>query len=310
MTVLDQVKRRGGSAWKDQRVRSVAGKVVIYFLLIGIGFVYLYPILYMVLTSLMPTSDLINPTIQWIPTYLDLSNFGQVFRVLQYPSSFMTTVLLAGVSAVFQTLCCALMGYGLARYPVPLKKLWLVILLIVFIIPTDVTMVPRYVLFNNYHLIGSVLAIYLPALLGQGLKSSLFVLIFMQAFAAYPHSYDEAAQLDGAGRLRVFFTIALPLAIPVLVLSLLFSFVWYWNETVQTGLYVGSTIHTLPLQLQSFDSMFGSMYPSTAGSELNRLNERVEMAATILVVAPLVLLYLFLQKQFVRGIEAAGITGE
>lgn len=290
--------------------RKAAVNFTLYFLLIGIGFVYLYPIIYMIIISLMPTKDLINPTIRWIPTQLDLSNFKQVWGVLEYPVSFATTVLFSVVCSLLQTISCALAGYALARYPVPLKRFWFFIVVMIFLIPANVVTIPRYVLFNNYNLIGSVLAMILPAALGQGVKSSIFVLIFWQAFSSYPRSFDEAAQLDGAGRLRVFLRIALPMAVPTIILSLLFSLVWYWNETAQTGMYVGGNLKTLPLQLQKFNSLFKSAYPVSFGDETNRLNERFQMAATILVVCPLMIFYIFVQKKFVKGIEASGITGE
>ena len=290
--------------------KNIAINAVFYFLLISIGFVYLYPLLYMIITSLMTTEDLINPTIMWVPTRLDLSNFEMVWSVLEYPKSLVISIVFSVICAGLQTISCALMGYALARYPVPLKRLWMVLLIVVFIIPSDVLTIPRYVLFNSYNLIGSPLAMILPAALGQGLKSSIFVLIFMQSFASCPKSFDEAAQLDGAGRLRVFAKIALPMAVPVIVLCVIFSLVWYWNETAQTSMLVGSDFGTLPLQLQSFDNLFKNEFPTSFGDEANRLNERYQFSATLLVIAPLVIFYLFMQKQFVKGIESAGITGE
>lgn len=301
---------RATAAGRREKGKHALRTLVIYFLLIGIGFVYLYPILYMVLISVMPTSDLINPTIQWIPTAIEWESFTLVYRVLDYSHSVLTTILLASVSAALQTMTCALAGYALARYPVPWRKLWTLLLLIVFILPADVIAVPRYVLFTQYQLVGSLQSVFLPALLGQGLKSSLFILLFMQSFASYPSSYDEAAQLDGAGHVRIFLRIALPLALPIILLSLLFSFVWYWNETAQTGMYLAGAYKTLPLQLEQFDSTFGRMMQASVGSEANRLNERIQMAATILAISPLCILYLFFQKGMIRSIESAGITGE
>lgn len=182
-------------------------------------------------------------------------------------------------------------------------------LILVFVVPTSLTMVPQYVLFNNYKLVGSPLSIWLPAAFGQGVKSSLFVLIFMQGFS-YPKAYDEAAQIDGAGAMRRFFQIALPMVVPTIILSLLLSFVWYWNETARASMYLDGQIMTLPLQLDKFNSLFGNAYPASAGSSLNRLNERIQMAATLLTVGPLMILYLIMQKKFVEGVEASGITGE
>jgi multiple sugar transport system permease protein len=188
--------------------------------------------------------------------------------------------------------------------------LWLGMLVFIFIIPSDVITIPRYILFNELKLLGSPLAMVLPAALGQGLKSPIFILIFMQAFSALPKSYDEAAQLDGAGRLRVFFTVALPMAVPSIVLCLLFSLVWYWNETAQVALLIGGDFQTLPLQLDMFNDLFGASFSTNFGDTANRLNERYQFAATLLTILPLILFYLVMQKQFVKGVESSGITGE
>lgn len=294
---------------KEKTWKSRTGKVIIILLLIDIGFVYLYPIIYMISTALLPTSDLVNPTVKWVPTYLDFSNFVNVFETLEYPKTFFNTVMLAGAASILQTMSCAMAGYAMARFRVPFKRFWMGALILVFIVPTSLILVPQYVLFNNYHLIGTLWSSMLPAVLGQGLKSSLFVLIFMQSFSSYPKAYDEAAQLDGAGVVRVFFKVAVPMARGAIVLCLLFSFVWYWNETEKAGLYLNGNFMSLPLQLERFDALYGSS-AAAAGSVMNRLNERVQMAATLLVILPLVLLYLVMQKQFIKSVEEAGITGE
>lgn len=290
--------------------KTAAVNALFYFLLICVGFVFLYPILYMVITSLMTTEDLINPTIMWVPTKLALSNFKMVWGVLEYPKAFVTSLVFATVCALFQTVSCALMGYALARFEVPFKNLWLAILILLFVIPTDVLTIPRYVLFNSYNLIGSPLAMILPPITGQGIKSTIFVLIFMNGFASVPKSFDEAAQLDGAGRLKVFYRIAIPMAIPVITLCVIFSVVWYWNDTAQTAMLVGSDFGTLPLKLQSFDGAFKSSVNAGFGDDMNRLNECFQFAAILLTVIPLVIFYLIMQKQFVQGIESSGITGE
>ena len=102
--------------------KTVAFNALIYFLLITVGFVYLYPLIYMVVTSLMTTEDLINPTITWVPTKLDMSNFEMVWSVLDYPTSLVTSIVFSVVCALLQTMSCALMGYAMARFNVPLKN--------------------------------------------------------------------------------------------------------------------------------------------------------------------------------------------
>lgn len=290
--------------------KTVIVNAIFYFLLICVGFVFLYPLLYMVITAFMTTEDLINPTIMWVPTKLALSNFKTVWEVLDYPTGLVTSLIFATVCALLQTVSCALMGYALARFDIPLKKLWLALLILLFVIPTDVLTIPRYVLFNSYNLIGSPLAMIIPAALGQGIKSTIFVLIFMNGFASVPKSFDEAAQLDGAGRLKVFARIAIPMAIPVITLCVIFSVVWYWNDTAQTATLVGSDFGTLPLKLQAFDGAFKNAMNAGFGDDANRLNECFQFAAILLTIIPLVLFYLAMQKHFVKGIESSGITGE
>jgi len=100
------------------------------------------------------------------------------------------------------------------------------------------------------------------------------------------------------------------MSIPAIVVSLLFSFVWYWNETYLSGLFFGNAIQTLPMKLQSFVDAYSRMYPVSDASLANRLNEGIRMAATLITIIPLLILYALLQKQFVESIDRTGITGE
>lgn len=146
-------------------------------------------------------------------------------------------------------------------------------------------------------------------LICTGLKNGLYVFLLRQYFLGMPKELEEAAYVDGAGKIKVFLKIAMPMAIPAVVVSLIFSFVWNWNETFNISLY-NKDIQTLPMQLNIFVERYREMYPTTDGSEVNRLNESIRMAATLITIAPLIALYIALQKQFVESIEKTGITGE
>jgi multiple sugar transport system permease protein len=289
---------------------GLAKKLAVYGLLLGIGFVYLYPLIYMMVSSMMDSVDLVNPTVRWVPTTLYTGNFKTAVKVLEVGDALSTSVLMAALPAIFQTVSCALIGYGFARFEFPLKKLWMVLLIATFIIPVQVTLVPKYMLFDAYKMVNTSLPSLLPALLGQGIKGSIFVLIFYQFFRSYPIVLDEAAEIDGAGKFITFFKIALPMSIPAIVVAFLFSFVWYWNETYLAGIFFGKTIQTLPMRLQSFVDSYNRLFPSTDGSTLNRLNESIRMAGTLITIAPLIVMYLILQKQFVESVDKTGITGE
>ncbi|MCM3337634.1 carbohydrate ABC transporter permease [Paenibacillus sp. MER TA 81-3] len=283
-------------------------KAVVYLLLIGIGFVYLYPMLFMLVNSFMSLDDLVNSMVKWIPSTLYFENYAKALKVLDYKTTLLQTLLVAGMPALLQTVAAAIIGYGFARFDFPLKKLLFGLMLATFVIPTQITMMPTYLLFKKYELLGSLETFIYPAILGQGLKSALFILIFYQFFKRIPAVLEEAAEIDGAGSLKIFYRIAIPMAVPSIIIVFLFSFVWYWNETYLAGLYFGNELTILPLELQRFADSYNKVYPP--GSPGNQLNEAINLAGTMLTIAPLLILYFVLQRWFVEGVDRSGITGE
>lgn len=290
---------------------NVMKKVVMYALLISIGFVFLYPFLYMFINSFMSPEDLMNPAVSWVPTKIYFQNYIKAFETLEFGKSFWNSLYISLIAAVLQTAVAAVTGYGLARFNVKLKGIIMILILVTFVLPVETLLIPRYVMFNSYKMLDSPLPLWISALTGQGLKSAVFILVFQQVFNGYPISLDEAAELDGAGKYKVFFKIALPIAKPAIVLSMLFSFVWYWNETRQSGLYFGEIIKTLPMKLGSFAASYASLYESAGGADAaTSINEAVTLAGTMLSCLPILIMFIILQKQFVESIEKSGITGE
>lgn len=289
---------------------SRLGRFTTYFILTGMGFVFLYPLLYMLSVSFMDTEDLVDATVTWIPTHLSVESFVKAAKTLQFWDGLKDSLIMTVIPAALQTFTLALAGYGLARYRVPGKRFWLVLAVFIFLIPTQVTMIPRFLLFNSYHTIGTIWPVYLISLFGQGVKSSVFLLIYYNFFRSYPKSMDEAAKIDGAGAATVFFRIALPMAKPALVLTYLFSFIWIWNDTTQLPQYSTGAVTTLPMHLQQFVERFNKLYASVGVSTGGSLNESIRLAGTLLTILPLIVLYFIVQKQFVESIERTGLTGE
>jgi multiple sugar transport system permease protein len=283
-------------------------KTAVYLLLIGIGFIYLYPLLFMLVNSFMSLDDLVNSMVKWIPTTLYTENYIKALKVLDYKNTLLQTLMVAGIPSILQTVSSSVIGYGFARFDFPLKKLWFVLMLATFIVPPQITMIPTYLMFKNYHLLGSLQTFIYPAILGQGLKSALFIMIFYQFFKRLPIVLEEAAQIDGAGYLKMFYRIAVPTAGPAFIIVFLFSFVWYWNESYLSALYFGNSLTILPLELQKFTDSYDKIYPP--GSPGNQLNEAIKMSGTMLTIAPLLVVYFLLQRWFVEGVDRTGITGE
>jgi len=290
---------------------GIVFKIGVYFLLTLIGFVYLYPLFYMVTYSFMNTEDLINPLITYIPSGLFWDNFERAASVMDYINTLWKTVLASFVPAVVQTVSAAVIGYGFARFRIPGKSILFALVLATFIIPPQITMIPQFLMFKDLGLIGSLFSYVFPAALGQGLKSGLFILIFYQFFRSIPKALEEAAQIDGAGAYRIFAFICVPMAVPAIIISFLFSMVWYWNETLLAALYLGKELTTLPLELQNFAVTYQKMFPVDPNAQTGRsLNEAINMAGTFMNIIPLLIVYFLMQRWFVESIERSGITGE
>lgn len=294
--------------------RNLIAKIVIYFVLICVGFVYLEPIFEIIAKTFMSAEDIIDPSVNWLPRSLSLNNLKVASGVLKVGPTLRNTILWSGGMAVAQTLVSALTGFALSRYDFKFKKFWFVMIVLAFIIPTPVTMVPRLMMFvtaqeaMSIQLIGTALPQAAMALLGQGVYSTVLILVFYTAFNMIPTVLDEAAQIDGASAIKVFWFVVVKMSATTILVVFLFSFVWNWNETYITGTLMRNNIELLPAKLNMFNSEFDSLVSAQGGAF--KLNEAYKMAATLISISPLLILYAFVQKQFIQGIENTGITGE
>ena len=293
--------------------QGVGQQLAVYALLICIGFIFLYPILYMISTSFMDRNDLLDSSVKWLPSSLYIQNYIDAAKSMDFWKTLGKGVIIAGVPTICNVLIGMVVGYGFARYDFKLKKLFMAILLFSYILPDQVTMIPTYVLYNDMKILGTLWTFILPALFGNGLNAAIFILIFYSFFKQVPKVLMEAAYIDGAGHFKAFFKIAIPSAVPAIITVFLFSFVWYWNESYLTEMYVqGLTAKSewtnLVIQLKNFDTSFNTR--AVTGDTATSLNESVRMAATSLSILPLFLMYLVLQRQFIESIDRTGITGE
>jgi len=290
--------------------------IVVYTLLICIGFVFLYPILHMFSVSIMAPEDLLDSAVRWIPRRIHFTNYHLAFLTLDYFRTLWMNVQIALFPTIFQVASTAMAGYAFARYDFPLKKLWMAILIFTFVIPPQITMVPTFVLYTDLGLVGSLWAFVAPAALGQGFNSAIFILIYYNFHKQVPVSLIEAAEIDGAGHVSSFFRISMPLAVPAIIVTVLFSFVWYWNETFLVNLFLGfqntreDGLTTLLLELTRFAQSYGGSVEAAIGMPPDPLNEGIRMAGTMLSILPLGILYLILQRHFVESVDKSGITGE
>ena len=299
---LSSVKKINFAKLKRLKAVNIIAKAAIYFLLICIGFVFLQPIFEMISKAIMTSKDLIDPSVTWIAKHATLSNFKNAIKTLEMPGSLFNSIWFSALLALAQTAVSLTTGFALSRYTFRGRNFWFVMLIMAFILPVPLLTVPRIMMFSTvesilgFKLINTVVPQFLLALLGQGTYSTMLVLIFYNFFNMIPKSLDEAAMIDGAGSLKVFYHVAIRLSISTILVVFLFSFVFNWNETYTTNILTGDALELLPGRLSLFDN-------GSTSNAVSELNEAIKMAATLIAIAPLLVLYACVQRQFIEGIE-------
>ncbi|RKN70142.1 carbohydrate ABC transporter permease [Paenibacillus ginsengarvi] len=298
-----------------RKLKLVAGELIHYVTILSLSFVFLYPMLYMISQSFMTGKDVADALVQWIPKSLSFENFVYAFKSLNYMRHFTNSVIISLGGALLQLVGCAIAGYGFARYRFPGYTLLLVLLLFTFLVPPQSIVVPLFLLFSDLKMTNTYLPLLVPNLFGHGLRGALFVLVYMQFFRGLPHQMEEAAKIDGAGPLRTFVSIMLPMAKPAILVVFLFSIVWNWNDSFFPNLYLNkSDSYTLNQKLGTMvvtkeNDNTGITSPGDAIGQLPTNYEKL-MAGSFLAILPILLLYLFTQRYFVESVERTGIAGE
>ena len=291
-------------------------RLAIYIILGTISYEFIFPILRMLTMTFMSREDLIDPAVSWVPTSISLSNLRVAYHVLNMPQSLWNSIWFSSMLAFFQTIVSALTGYALARFDFKFKKLWYFMLIVTFIIPMPMLGIPRSMIFvtlremTEMRFIGTIIPQALLTILGQGVHSTILILIFYNFMQMIPKTLDEAAEIDGANRFQIFYHIGIRISIPTVLIVFLMSMIWNWNETFMTTMFLRGGIELLPGNLGLFSSIFSNRAPAGVGGGMSLINEAYTMAATLISILPLIILYFFVQKQFVKGIENTGITGE
>lgn len=294
--------------------KSLIQKGLIYFLLIIIGFTFIYPLLYMFSISMMSNVDLVDNTIHWIPSAFNISNYQLVIKAMKIPSSYFTTIFVASSSTIAVAITSAFIGYGLARFRFKLKIVVFALMLFTFIMPKTLFFIPTYQIYTSLHIKGTLWAILIPALTGQGLQGAFFILIFYQFFKMIPKQMEEAAKIDGANAFQTFYKIAIPMVLPAFIITFVYCFSLYWNETFLLGAYLDGKYLTINMYLNNLQNSYWALI-SNSGIDVSRdpnasFTEAKLFAGTLLTILPMMVVYIIAQKWFLQSIDKTGIAGE
>lgn len=262
-------------------------------LLVAFGVIFLMPLAWMVSTSLKPLNETMTLPPRWLPSEPQWGNYPEAMRTMgPFWLYARNSILLAVLNVVGTVSSSALVAYGFSRIEWRGRDSLFLLLLATMMIPFPVVMVPVYTLFRELGWIGSFKPLWVPAFLAGAFN----VFLLRQFFLSIPKDLTEAARIDGCSEFRIFWQIILPLAKPALLTVALFQFMATWNDFLGPLIFlVRQEQFTLALGLQNFQSVQG-------GTSWHYL-----MAASTLVVLPVMVLFFFTQRTFIRGISTTGL---
>lgn len=273
----------------------------------------------MISTSLRPQYEMSDPSVMWIPKTIRFDNFVEVWDAIDYPTTVWNTLVLNIVSSVLQVGTCALTGYGFARFKFKGKSAMFAIVLLQIIVPSQIILIPQYMQFRYFDIFGlfnalmgdsirlvnTNLALYIPALFCNGIRSGLFIYLFRQFFRGLPKELEDAAYLDGCGPFKTFISVMVPNAASSFLTVFIFSIVWYWNDYYVTSMFFNDP-NTISLKINNIDIIIAMYLTGEVGVASDFL---VWMeAGCLLAIAPIIIMYIFLQKYFTEGIARAGLA--
>ncbi len=298
------------------KIKHFIVRFAYYLVLCSLSFVFLYPFIKMIVTSLMSDEDLLNMTVTWLPTSIKWSNYKIAADQLSVSRYIQNSLIIVILSTIGHLLSCSMVGYGFARYKFPFKGALFAVVILSMLVPVQTIIFPSYIMYSKMGLLQifrGYLPLVLPCFFGYGLSGAFFIFLFRQFFAGLPKELEDAARIDGCGAFQTFFRIMLPISKSSVLVATVLSVVWHWNDYFEPNIYISERKYqVLPSRLPILYDLLNmedtqEMVAEMGGDFL--FNNAMLMAATVIVILPLLIVYAFVQKQFMEGIERSGITG-
>jgi multiple sugar transport system permease protein len=275
----------------DGTIKKKFSRYSAHIVLIVASFIFMIPFIWMVSTSLKPLTQVFTFPPEWIPKPVKWSNYIDAMSYIPFFTYLKNTVIITILSTVGAVVSCPLVAYSFAKLKWPGRNILFIITIGVMMIPGQGTMIPLFSLSEKLGMVGTPLPLVIPAFFGV----PFYIFLLRQFFMGLPDSLREAAKIDGAGEFRIYWQIMLPLAKPAVLAVGLFQFMASWTDFLGPLLYLTDSIqYTLSLGLQQFQSQKGSEWG-------------LMMAVSTMMTLPVIILFFFLQKTFIRGITFTGI---
>ncbi len=278
---------------QSQQRNKLLQKIITHVVLIALSLIFIIPFFWMVTGSLKVDSQLSAFPIVWFPDPVTLEHYLYGLTVVPFGLYVINTLLICLFSVIGAVFSCSFVAYGLSKINWPLRTPLFVIILGTTMVPFYVTMVPLFSLFRTLGWVNTYLPLIVPHFLGV----PLYIFLLRQFFMTIPNELLEAARIDGANELRIFWSVILPLSKPALATVALFQFLNSWSDFLAPLIYLSDTSkYTVSLGLSFFQGQYSTEFGAL-------------MAASTVVVIPVVILFFFAQKTFIQGITLTGVKG-
>ena len=283
-----------------------------FVIIVGISYVILAPVIGIISQSFFSRQDSINPMVFTIPINPTLERYAMAYKYMNYlPILGRTLLYVAGVT-VIQLLVCSMAGYGFARYNFPLKKVLFAFVVVMIVVPLNTIQFPLYMTFRYFgvgshtvNLLKTPWPTFILTAFGCGLRAGLYIYIFNQFFRGLPKEIEEAALVDGAGPGYTYFGIMLPNASPAIITVAVFSIVWQYNDSFFANTFNISDSILITRKLDTLVNVIANVEKVLTIRE----QQLYFNAGVVLVLLPVVIIYLLLQRRFIEGVERSGIVG-
>ncbi len=299
-------------------VKNVVVKVFTYVLLIGISYVILFPFFAKISGSFMGREDFVDVTVKLIPKYPTLDTYKAIISENNYCQALFNTFTLSALCGLIQTFVCCVIGYGLAKFKFKGNKLIFFLVIFTMVVPHKTLQLSMFMKFRFFDILGIIELLtgealnltnsYWPLALlslgGLAFKNGLYIFMMRQFFSGVPDELEESAYIDGSGVFRTFLQIILPLSVPMMITIFLFAFSWQWTDNFYTNVFFTKSTITLMPNIVAVPRTLDTSYAAQ-----NLYESAIKNTCGLLILAPLLVMYVFLQRYLIGGIERSGIVG-
>lgn len=280
-----------------RRAGRIAYAIAVNLAIVALGIGMLYPVAWLVSASFKETSSIFgNPSL--LPSPFTLQNYVQGWKgigIVSFATFFKNSFVISGLCVLANAVFCSLTAYAFARLRFKGRNLWFALMMLTMMLPGHVTTIPRYIMFRSFGWVNTILPMVVPRIFAT---DAFFIFLLVQFIRGIPRELDESAIIDGCGKFGIYARIIVPLAMPALITTVLFTFLWTWDDFFTQLLYLNiPKTFTVPMGLRLFldssgISSWGPMF-----------------AMSVLSLVPCLILFFSLQKYFIQGISTTGIKG-